>query len=260
MAFPSFSASATINRAKFVKISGGYTVAQCVANDLAIGVSGLGTRDTPIPNGSSAAALTGDNVRVFGQNDCAPMSAGAAITAGQFVKPDVNGDPVPCGAGEAFSGQALESQSVVGGNVEIFIQRGVVGIPTVVGVVQQAFRRRCTVAEINAGLTLLPAVPGQKYRINDISMIAIGGAVSGSTTIDILGIQATASAKLLAVAIAALTQSALVRAGAANATILADGASFAQCDVNTAITIGKTGANAATATNVDVLINYTLEA
>ena len=182
MGFPSFSASATVNRAKFVKISGAYAVAQCVANDLAIGVSGLGTRDTPIPGGSTNAALTGDPVRVFGQNECAPMNAGAAILAGQFVKPDANGDPIPCGVGEAFSGQAMEAQSVTGGEIDIFIQRGVVGIPLAAGTVKQSFYRRCTIAEINAGLVLLPAVAGQRYRVNDVSLIAIGGAVAAGAS------------------------------------------------------------------------------
>jgi hypothetical protein len=259
MAFPSFSASATVNRAKFVKISGAYAVAQCIANDLAIGVSQLGTRDTPIPGGSTNAALTGDPVRVFGQNECAPMNAGAAILAGQFVKPDANGDPIPCGVGEAFSGQALEAQSVVGGEIDIFIQRGVVGIPLAAGTVKQSFYRRCTIAEINAGLVLLPAVAGQRYRINDVSLIAIGGAVAAATAVVVTGTQTTV-VNLLSVAVAALTQSALVRAGAANATILADGASFRQCDANTAISIAKTGSNITTATHVDVLIDYTLEA
>lgn len=125
MAFPSFSASAAIARQKFVKISGSFLVAQCVAGDVAIGVSGLGTRDTPIPNGSTNAASAGDPVRVFGQGDCVPMSAGAAITAGQFVKPDANGDPIPCVANDKYSGQALEAQATVGANVEIYICRGV---------------------------------------------------------------------------------------------------------------------------------------
>lgn len=120
-------------------------------------------------------------------------------------------------------------------------------------------RERVTIAQINAGYTLLPAVRGFKYRVTDMSMIAIGGAVTGATTIDILATQAAASVKLLAAAIAALTQSALLRAGAANATILANGASFVANDENTGISIGKTGGAAATATHVDVALTYVLE-
>ncbi len=125
MGLPSFAASAAVARKKFVKISGGYQVAQCVANDVAFGVSGQGTRDTPIPNGSTNAALAGDPLRVYGMGDCVPMAAGAAITAGQFVKPDVNGDPTPCSAADKYSGQALQDQATVGADVEIYICRGV---------------------------------------------------------------------------------------------------------------------------------------
>lgn len=119
-------------------------------------------------------------------------------------------------------------------------------------------RYRKTIAEVNAGATLLSALPGWKYRLHDAAMISIGGAVGAADTVDILGTQSASGVKLLAVAIAALTQNALVRAGAANATILAGGVSFVDNDVNTAITIGKTGATATTATHVDFLISFAL--
>lgn len=120
-------------------------------------------------------------------------------------------------------------------------------------------RERFTVAQVDAGATILPAYPGKGYRVVDMALIAIGGAVGASTTIDILGTQSGSSVKLLAAAIAALTQNTLLRAGAANATILAGGLSFVKNDVNKAITIGKTGSTPTTATHVDVLISYVLE-
>jgi hypothetical protein len=123
----------------------------------------------------------------------------------------------------------------------------------------QTLRQRVTTAQVNAGLTLLPAVAGYKYRLVDASAIAIGGAASGLTTLDILGTQATASVKLVAFGQAALTQSALVRAGSSGGVVLADGASFVDNDVNTGITIGKTGSALATATAVDVQLTYILE-
>jgi hypothetical protein len=86
----------------------------------------------------------------------------------------------------------------------------------------------------------------------------VGGAVSAVTTIDILGTVSTAR-KLVAFGQAALTQSALVRAGAAGGVLLADGASFTQNDVSTAITVLKTGTDAATATHVDIHFTYSLE-
>lgn len=120
-------------------------------------------------------------------------------------------------------------------------------------------RQRVALADINAGLTLLAAKAGVAYRINDMSMIAIGGAAAGATTIDILATQSAASVKLLAAAVAGLTQNTLLRAGAANASILAAGASFVKNDVATAITIGKTGGALTTVTHIDVIIDYSIE-
>lgn len=123
---------------------------------------------------------------------------------------------------------------------------------------QLSLRRRCTIAELNAGVTLLPALLGFKYRVIDAAMIAVGGAAAASTTVDIVG-TLTTSRKLLAVAVAALTQSAVVRLGAANATVLADGASLTANDANTAITASVTGSALTTATNIDMFLEYVIE-
>lgn len=123
----------------------------------------------------------------------------------------------------------------------------------------QQTRTRFTAAQINAGATLLAAVAGRAYRIVDITMIAIGGAAAGATDVRVLGTRAAGSVALLVVAVAALTQSAIVRAGAANATVLADGASNTPLDANTAVTVGKTGGALTGATSVDVLVTFALE-
>ena len=124
------------------------------------------------------------------------------------------------------------------------------------GGVTHVHRHRVSTAEVNAGHELLPAISGYKYRIHDITLIAIGGNAATATTVDVLGTQSASGVKLLAAAVAGLTRSAVLRAGATNATVLADGASFAECDANTAITIGKTGSDLATATHIDVLLTY----
>lgn len=148
-----------------------------------------------------------------------------------------------------------------GGNAMVFASGAALAVDHAgIGGPCNQLRARTTIANVNAGATLLPALPGYKYRIHDIAMIAIGGAVGAATTIDVLGTQSTSSVKLFAGAIANLTQSAVLRAGATGGTVLADGASFVACDVNTAITIGKTGSTATTATHVDVLLTYSIEA
>ena len=123
----------------------------------------------------------------------------------------------------------------------------------------QTIRTRFTVAEVNAGATLLSAVAGFKYRMVDCFMIAVGGAAATATTVDVLATQSTSSVKLIANAVAGLTQSTVLRAGATNSTVLADGASFVANDANTAVTVGKTGGSLATATHIDVHFSYVLE-
>lgn len=124
----------------------------------------------------------------------------------------------------------------------------------------QQIRSRFTIAQVNAGVELLPAVAGYKYRMVDAAIIAVGGAAAAHTSIDILGTISTAR-KLVAFLVAGTTQSTLLRAGAAtNGVILADGASFTANDANTAITVGKTGSDVDTATHVDILFSYVLEA
>jgi hypothetical protein len=124
---------------------------------------------------------------------------------------------------------------------------------------QQQIRVRASAAQVNAGLTLLAAVPGYAYRLIDCALIAVGGAAAGATDVRILGTRAAGSVALLVAAVAGLTQSTLLRAGATNATLLADGASMTPLDANTAITIGKTGASLTGATSVDVILAYALE-
>jgi hypothetical protein len=123
----------------------------------------------------------------------------------------------------------------------------------------QNLRTRVTVAQINAGLTLLAAVPGYTYRLVDCTLIAIGGDAGTATDVRILGTRAAGSVALIVAAIAALTRSAVVKPNTANVTVLADGASFTALDANTAVTIGKTGGTLDTLTNVDVILNYVLE-
>lgn len=119
-------------------------------------------------------------------------------------------------------------------------------------------RKRFTVAQVNAGATLLPALPGLKYRMVTGTAIAIGGAAGAVTTVDILG-TLTTSRKLVAFAQASLTQSTELKSGGTGAAILADGASYTANDAGTAITVGKTGADITVATHIDISLTYSLE-
>jgi len=119
-------------------------------------------------------------------------------------------------------------------------------------------RQRFTVAEINAGATLLPAIPGKSYRMIGCKAISVGGAAGAVTTVDINGTLST-SRKLVAFAQANLTQSTVLADGGTGGTVLADGASYTANDAGTAILVGKTGSSVTTATHIDVIFDYVVE-
>lgn len=116
-------------------------------------------------------------------------------------------------------------------------------------------RVRFTIAEVNAGATLVAAITGKSIRMVNCKAIAVGGAAGAVTTVDVLGTVSTAR-KLVAFAQASLTQSAVLTAGGTGAAVLADGASYTANDVSTAVTVGKTGSNVTTATHIDVIFDY----
>jgi hypothetical protein len=116
------------------------------------------------------------------------------------------------------------------------------------------WRERFTIAQVNAGAVILPAVPGYRYQLVDLIMSAIGGAAGGATTVDVNAVKSGVTSALMSAAIATLTSGALVRLATANA----GSTSFIENDINTAISIGKTGAALTTATHVDIIISYRL--
>ena len=119
-------------------------------------------------------------------------------------------------------------------------------------------RKRFTVAEVNAGATLVAAVAGKSIRMVNCKAIAVGGAAGAVTTVDVLATLSTGR-KLVAFAQANLTQSTVLTAGGTGGTVLADGASYTANDAGTAVTVGKTGSNVTTATHIDVIFDYVLE-
>lgn len=208
----------------------------------------LGTAEDPI-----LAADTTGTVRLRSAAGTRKMVASTAITVGSPVYAAASGRVAATGT--VLEGIALEASAASGDVIEVLMvtMPGLSPVPRV-------FRGRFSLAQVNTGATILAAVPGFKYRLQDAAMIAVGGAAAAATTIDILATQSASSVKLVANAVAGLTQNTLLRAGATNSTILAAGASFVENDTNTAITIGKTGSDMTTATHIDVLLTYELVA
>jgi hypothetical protein len=156
--------------------------------------------------------------------------------------------------------------SKVGGDEVVVASGGLLTVETGGAIrdpgLARSIRTRATTAEVNAGLALLPAVPGWKYRIVDVTMIAIGGSAATATSVDIVATQGTSAVRPFVAAVSALTRSTVVKPDTANMTVLADGASFAPMDDNSGIYVAKqaAGSNLATATHIDVVLTYTMEA
>ena len=72
----------------------------------------------------------------------------------------------------------------INGNLAFYDADGVAVGHIGVGGVPVTLRARKTIAQVNAGIELLPAIPGFKWRMIDAAMIAVGGAVTTVTTID----------------------------------------------------------------------------
>lgn len=145
-----------------------------------------------------------------------------------------------------------------GGTIEI--ESG--GVANVSGAIydtgaMRTVRVRATAAEVNAsgGKEVLPAIEGKKYRMVDCKLIAVGGDAANAT-----GVQIKCDTTVLVDAkIAALTDSTVARAGDSNVNVLDDGASFVAQAANKSIVVVKDGSNLATATHIDVLLDYVIE-
>jgi len=218
----------------------------------------------PVGNSDISTAITGTTAATFQvDSDLGKPRAGLkSQTGGTGDYVAYYQAPATLTGNRTYTGPADADDTLVGAAAAQTLTNKTLTTPVIGsggvrgGGVTHVHRHRVTTAEVNAGHELLPAISGYKYRVHDVALIAIGGNAATATTVDVLGTQSSSGVKLLAAAVAGLTRSTVLRAGATNATVLADGASFAECDANTAITIGKTGSDLATATHIDVLLTY----
>lgn len=183
-------------------------------------------------------------------------TTGTAWTEGQPLYWDIAGAKAstdPSAGPYVGTSTAIAVSGAAVGNVKLKDQAG----GNQAGVLQ--VRKRFTIAEVIAGDTILAAFAGRKYRMIDCTVIAIGGAAAAVTTVDVLG-DLGGSRKLVAFAQAQLTQSTVLRPGITGAAVLADGASFVANDAGDPILIGQTGSDITTATHIDVIFTYALDA
>jgi hypothetical protein len=115
---PRYLAGGTIEVARFVKIDTtadhNFTVVQATGQtDKVIGVSQDGAHDPPGLSGSADdAARDNQTLRVYSVGEECLVTAGAAITQGDYLKSDADGKAVPVTFAEAanifYGGYALE--------------------------------------------------------------------------------------------------------------------------------------------------------
>jgi len=236
--FKSYLGSSSIGAHLRVYVASAGTVTTAGADN-----RGIGTIETP-----STATSGPCSVRLWTAEGTRKMVANAAISAGAVVYAGASGKVGATGA--CPLGVAQEAATADGDIIEV--------APLVAGMVV-ALRSRFTTAQVNAGATVLTAVPVLKWRLQDCAMISVGGSAATATSVDLQAVQSSSTVSLVANAVAGLTQNTLLRAGASNSAIIAGGVSFVQNDANTAITITKVGSNLATSTHIDVIATFVLE-
>lgn len=119
---PSFLAGEDIGPSLFVRPQAGTdnTILLCDAGDVATGVSHEGTREAPIPGVTPLAAAEGESCQIYGADEPCEVIAGAAIEAGDRLKPDVNSKAVPAEDSEAASAIA-RTDAAAGEKVKVMI-------------------------------------------------------------------------------------------------------------------------------------------
>lgn len=210
------------------------------------GQMGVGTTENP-----ATAADEVIGVRLNNAHGTRKVVANGAISEGSLVYAAASGKVGS--SGTVCYGVACEAATTDGDIIEV------TSYNPDPGCVRQ-LRSRFTIAQVNAGATVLPALANRKYRVCDLALIAVGGNVGAATGVLVRGTQSASAVTLMDSKTAGLTRSTLLRAGTAtNGLILADGASFVANDTNTAITIIKDGSDITTATHIDVLLTYVVE-
>lgn len=112
-----------------------------------------------------------------------------------------------------------------------------------------------TIAEINAGHTIVTVPATRLFRLTDVMAVAYGGSCATVTTVDLK----VGSTTLFTYAQANLTQSNILSIGSTGVTALADGASFSAGAAGDDVTVIKNGSDVATCTGVRFILSYALE-
>lgn len=185
-----------------------------------------------------------------------PVLLGGTVAAGDPILPTTaTGVWTAADGDEEFYGIALEA-NVSGELALAWVPPTSIG--TMAGGVDQAAHQlvnSVSLAELNAGKTLLAAVAGKTITVLDWAIIARGGAATAATAVT-LSDTAGSPVLIATVAIAGLTEDAVVKPN--TLTHVTDGAAGIGrgLTADKGITIEQTGSDMTTATSFDVVIIY----
>jgi hypothetical protein len=124
MTSPNFVAGGTINPSTFVRITGNNTVSAASAATQALaGIAQEWSKNAPIPGATSEAAVSGDQVMVYGETAiCLLQSTTAGWTAGDRLTSDANGAGVTASTTNFYGAIALTTLSGSGlGRVQVLL-------------------------------------------------------------------------------------------------------------------------------------------
>lgn len=202
-------------------------------------------------NQKDAAYTAGEPIEVALENTVMYMTAGAAIAAGAPVEVVYTTSKVITNAGvNPVAGFALDRASADGDLIRVVITppafsdtRGVKSVNVT-----------ATLAEINAGKELIPAIAGKSIKVISFTS-RVTGAFTTTTSVDIQSSNAV-PVKVAVHAVAGLTNGAVITsAPTANTTL---GAGFSvPLGSGDALRVANVGAAAAGGTSIQFTINYT---
>jgi hypothetical protein len=127
---PSYFAAGDVNVARFVTPAGDNTVEEADANELILGVSQEGPRLPPGIYGADAlAAVSGEQLRVYGIGETCMLEVGDSVSAGRYLKSDADGKGVHLATGTGtlqYYGAISLENGAAGEKIRVQVQLGLV--------------------------------------------------------------------------------------------------------------------------------------
>jgi hypothetical protein len=139
----------------------------------------------------------------------------------------------------------LTGGDLVSASPEQIIDAAVEGVARVARVV-------CTLAEINAGKVIIPAVAGKQVLVTDFAA-RVAGNFTTTTSVDLQASTTTAT-KVQVMAVAALTDAAVLKDGTSDVTRGA--AMYGVTPAGEGVSIANVGTAAAGGTSITVMLTY----